>query len=92
MSIPPLLELIEKFGSLSGFTINWEKSELMPVSEDLDKKYLASTKFKIAHHSFKYLGVIITKKPEMLLKLKKKIDQLKDDIIFWKTLPMSGGG
>ncbi len=91
LSIPPLLELIEKFGSLSGFTINWEKSELMPISDDLDKNYLASTKFKIANHSFKYLGVIITKKPEMLLKLnwKKKIDQLKNDIIFWKTLPMS---
>ncbi len=91
LSIPPVLELIEKFGSLSGFTINWEKWELMPVSDDLDKKYLASTKFKIANHSFKCLGVIITKKPEMLFKLnwKKKIDQLKDDIIFWKTLPMS---
>lgn len=91
MSIPLLLEIIYKFSSLSGFTINWEKSELMPVSDDLDKKYLASTKFKIANHSFKYLGVIITKKPEMLLKLnyKKKIDQLKDNIMFWKTLPMS---
>jgi len=76
MSIPPLLELIEKFSSFSGFTINWEKSELMPVSDDLDKKFLASTKFKIANNSFKYLGVLITKNPEMLLKFnwKKKID------------------
>ncbi len=90
LSIPPLLELIEKCGSLSGFTINWEKSELMPVYDDLDKNYLASTKFKIANHSFKYLGIIITKKNEMLLKFnwKKKIDQLKN-IFFWKTLPMS---
>lgn len=72
MSIPPLLEIIETFSSLSGFTINWEKSELMPVSDDLDQKYLASTKFKIANHSFKYLGVIITKEPEMLLKLNWK--------------------
>ncbi len=38
LSIPPLLELIEKCVSLSGFTINWEKSELMPVSDDLYKK------------------------------------------------------
>jgi len=41
MSIPPLLELIEKFSSFSGFTINWEKSELMPVSDDLDKKFFS---------------------------------------------------
>ncbi len=63
----------------------------MPFSNDLAKKYLPSTKFKIANHSFKYLGVIITPKNEMLLKLnwKKKIYQLKNDIIFWKTLPMS---
>ncbi len=36
------------------------------------------------------MGIIITKKTEMLLKLnwKKKIDQLKKKF-FWKTLPMS---
>lgn len=59
-SIPPLLQLTEKFGHLSGFTINWEKSELMPVSDDLDQNSLANCKLKIANHSFKYLGVMIT--------------------------------
>lgn len=90
-SIPPLFDLIDKFGSFSGFTINWEKSELMPISDDLDKEFLEKVKFKIANNSFKYLGIMITRKPNLLLQLnwKKKVDQLKSDISFWKTLPMS---
>ncbi len=39
-SLSPLLKLIKSFGQLSGFTINWDKSILMPLSDGLDLYYL----------------------------------------------------
>ncbi len=33
-SVPPLLDLIISFSKLSGYTINWTKSEFMPLSSD----------------------------------------------------------
>lgn len=44
-SIPPLLILINKFGSLSRFSVNWEKSEVTPVSTAVHKAYLQSIPF-----------------------------------------------
>ncbi|MGL4483973.1 MAG: RNA-directed DNA polymerase [Anaerovoracaceae bacterium] len=94
LPIPPLLKLLESFNKLSGFTINWDKSELMPLTEDIDQKKLNSIPFKIAHNSFKHLGIIITRKPDALLKANwhVKVNQLKDNITFWRTLPISMAG
>ena len=38
-SIPALLTLISSFGKLSGFSVNWDKSELMPVSKEVNMTY-----------------------------------------------------
>ena len=53
--------------------------------------YLLSTPFKKAYEHFSYLGVIVTKKSEDLLRKNwnSKIEQLKQGINFWKTLPIS---
>ena len=90
-SIPALLTLISSFGKLSGFSVNWDKSELMPVSKEVNMTYLLSTPFKKAYEHFSYLGVIVTKKSEDLLRKNwnSKIEQLKQGINFWKTLPIS---
>lgn len=46
--------------------------------------------FKIAENSFTYLGVIITKNPrDLRVNWKKRIDQLKNNIDYWRTLPIS---
>lgn len=91
VSIPPLLTLIDKFGSLSGFSINWGKSELMLVSATVNKTYLHSIPFKKSYKAFTYLGVTVTKNPNDLLRLnwRSKIEQAKTNIEFWKTLPIT---
>ena len=40
VSVPPLLDFINSFGTLSGYTINWGKSEFMPLSDSLDPRFL----------------------------------------------------
>ena len=93
-SIPPLLELINHFGSFSGYTINWDKSEIMPITPNISEEFLQAIPLKKAYNSITYLGVIATKKPSDLLQInwQKKIDQLKQNIEFWKTLPISMAG
>lgn len=51
-SLPVLLALIIKFGNLSGFSINWEKSELMPISTKVDERYLQSVPVKKSYERY----------------------------------------
>ena len=68
-SLPPLLELIKTFGGFSGYTINWEKSELMPLVGDMDPDFLNNLPFHITEDKIRYLGVVIPKNPNLLYKL-----------------------
>lgn len=90
-SIPSIMEVFNHFGSLSGFQINWDKSELMPVHLNHNSTMLNSVPFKIAKDKFMYLGVYVTRKPGLLLEenWNLKMNQPKKNIEFWKTLPLS---
>ncbi len=90
-SIPPLLQLINKFGSFSGYKINWGKSELMPLSNSVDRSFLKTTSFRIVSEKFTRLGIIVTRKLSQLLRHNwdEKIDQLERNIQLWNTLPIS---
>lgn len=86
-SISSIMEVFNHFGSLSGFQINWEKSKLMPVHLIHNNTTLNSVPFKIATDRFTYLGVSITRKPDLLFEenWNLKMKQLKQNTEFWKT-------
>uniref|UniRef100_A0A8D0AP61 Reverse transcriptase domain-containing protein n=1 Tax=Sander lucioperca TaxID=283035 RepID=A0A8D0AP61_SANLU len=90
-SLPPLLELIKTFGGFSGYTINWEKSELMPLVGDMDPDFLNNLPFHITEDKIKYLGVVIPKNPTLLYKLNylNLLEKLKSNIETWRLLPLS---
>ena len=79
-SLAPLLGLIDGSGRLSGFTINWEKSVFMPLSDDLDSSFLNNLPFSIN----------IPRNPKLLLKHNylDLVDGLKRMIDNWKLLPL----
>ena len=91
VSLPPLLGLIEKFGEISGYTVNWDKSEFLPLTGDLDPNFLKNLSFKIVYDKIKYLGVTIPKDPKLIYKLNflDMIDKLKSNIESWRQLPLS---
>jgi len=62
----------------------------MPLTEDIDL-FFYSLPLKIAHNSFKHLGIIISRKADALLKANwhVKVNQLKGNIQFCRTLPIS---
>ncbi len=81
-SLPPLLSLINHFNSFSSYTINWEKSEIMPISTNVSEEFLQTIPLKKAYNSITYLGITITKKSSDLLRInwQKKTGQLKQNI------------
>lgn len=90
ISIPNILNLIEDFGSFSGYRIDWNKSEIMSIKPK-DSTHLLKFPFKITTEKFKYLGIEITRNYHGMFNanyspLLKKLNSL---IKFWKTLPMS---
>lgn len=88
--IPPLLEQIKDFGKLSGYTVNWQKCERIPLNEDLDTNFLRHLPVKVTTQ-INYLGTVIPKQSDQLFSLNNKtfFDKLRNDIGFWRTLPMS---
>lgn len=89
-SIPHLLDLINAFGTVSGYTINWQKSDIMTIAADLDSDFVSSTQFKISS-TVKYLGIKITKNPGLLFKCNfiERLNDLRKNIEKWRTLPLS---
>uniref|UniRef100_H3AWW0 Reverse transcriptase domain-containing protein n=1 Tax=Latimeria chalumnae TaxID=7897 RepID=H3AWW0_LATCH len=59
-SIPVLLIIVEEFGGISGFKVNWTKSEVMPLNNHCSVRYLQQFPFDIKTTSMKYLGINLT--------------------------------
>lgn len=60
VSVPAALAIFNPFGVISGYKLNLNKSELFPLNKA--EFPLHSLPFKIARHSFTYLGVQVTDK------------------------------
>lgn len=63
-SLPKLVTLLTEFGKISGYKVNIQKSELMPVGQPVGVNLLSlrSVPFKISIKKLKYLGVWVTHK------------------------------
>lgn len=88
IGIPNLLKYVDAFGKISGYKINWLKSELMftGANRTIDK-----CPIKVVEDHITYLGLKISKNYESLLKLNfgEGLEKLKRSIDYWKTLPLS---
>lgn len=90
-SIPALLDYVNSFSIISGYTINWGKSEFMPLGDNLPQEFLDALPFKVAHEYFNYLGLKLTNNSAHLFKANfaDLVDKLKANINAWRTLPLT---
>lgn len=90
VSVPTLLNYIKSFSKLSGYTINWDKCEFMPLT-NMCPTFLKSSPFKLVTTHINYRGLEISRNPKLLLKLNflDMVDKLKSNIRNWKLLPLS---
>lgn len=69
VSVPNLLNYIKSFSKLSGYTINWDRSEFMPLTNNLSPALWKSLPFKFVDTHFAYLGLKISRHPKFVFKL-----------------------
>lgn len=58
--------LLTEFGKLSGYSVNIQKSEVLPVGTSNNEIFLNSLPFKLCPKKFKYLGIWVTDKHKEL--------------------------
>lgn len=89
------MTLLKEFSNISGYKVNLQKSELMPIGNAAeDPSVFTSTNFKICLKKFKYLGIWITHNFNELYKANYSLllSKVKQDIERWDLLALSLGG
>lgn len=89
-SLPFLFDLIREFGTLSGYTVNWQKSEFMPLYDTMDPVFVNNLPFRTVSE-LKYLGITVPRHFKSLYETNHKvmIDKLKSDVETWRVLPLT---
>lgn len=90
-TIPNLVNMIEEFGTFSGYKINNSKSILMFLNEEDRKNPTVKTNFTIATDGFKYLGIQITPNLKEIVSTNYNplVDKVTETLERWSNLPIS---
>lgn len=93
-SIPTVLKTIDSFSLISGFKINYDKSEVMSLGGDISTSSLLSCPFKWSRTGLTYLGIRLSPDLSELWKLNLAplIKSIKDNLEHWFNLPISWMG
>lgn len=93
-SLPNTLNLLEEFGKISGYKINLQKCEIMPVNVVAKQIDFGLFPLKVSPQKFKYLGIWITHAFKDIFKanFSPLLTRLKQDMERWSLLPLSLGG
>lgn len=93
-SLPKILELLNMYGTISGYKVNMMKSEVMPVDPCYQLTTIQPLPIKICTYKFKYLGIWITRVFKDLYEANfpPLIDGLKKGLALCSLLPLSLGG
>lgn len=90
-SIPVLLDCIEDFTLLSGYRVNWDKSEAMPMSGHCPSTLFKEWKFRWSSKSIKYLGIQIASDYNNMVKMNlgPLLEKIKIDFGRWSKIHLS---
>lgn len=91
VSVPAALATLHSFGQISGYKLNLNKSEIFPINPAAKIYPLENFPFKVALHSFVYLGVHVTHKFENLYKANfaPLLTRIQGDFERWSLLNLS---
>ena len=90
-SVLHLTQIITQYGSLSGYKVNWEKCELMPLNKTFAIICVWNTKIKWKQTELIYLGLKITSSIYQTrdINLTQTYNKIRANIERWSSLPIS---
>lgn len=90
-SLPLLMEVIESYSVVSGYKINWRKSEAMPITRTCYSHMVTGFGFKWVPSGMKYLGVRLTQNLEgiMALNYDPLLTKIQHNVEKWKHLKLT---
>lgn len=93
-SVPSIVHTLNKFGKISGYKINLQKSEMFPLNQAASQITTSHFPFKVVRKGFKYLGVEIPSTFPLLFTKNFGVlfEKCKQDMTRWSTLPLSIAG
>lgn len=89
-----ILSTLRKFGTFSGYRLNFSKSECYPVNDLALQTKDNVLPFRISRSGFKYLGINITRDMQKLYEenFHPLLEKVKLDLKKWRTLHLSLAG
>lgn len=90
-SITQLLEIIKTYSKVSGYCINWHKSEAMPVSQTCSQNLISTFNFKWLPKDMEYLGIRLNPDIEEIIttNMEKLLDKIKANLEKWGRLNLT---
>lgn len=82
---------LELFKQCSGMRINYDKSEILPLTKATSVEFIKSSAFSLAKNHITYLGINIGKDPSSIYHLNypELIGKITKELEAWNTLPIS---
>ena len=90
-SLPVIMEVIQRYSDMSGYKINWSKSEAMPISKICHPGIFKSFNFTWIPEGMTYLGVKLSGDLEDLIELNYEplLQKMKMNLEGWSRLKLS---
>ncbi len=90
-SLTHLQKLLHSYSQFSGYKVNFDKSEILPLSTVEYKTVSGKLPFKFPPAGFKYLGIYVDGDLQNLYKLNllKALEKVGSDLAHWMDLPLT---
>lgn len=93
-SLPSILDTLNGFGEISGYKVNFQKSELLPLNSAAAALPPTLFPFRMVQEHFRYLGIEVTLNLSTTFtrNFTSLLKKCKQDMMRWTSLPLSLAG
>ena len=93
-SLPNIMSILKEYGEVSGYKLNYSKSELFPINKPAQSLSYSHFPFKITTNSFRHLGVVVTRRIAGLFaaNFKPLLERTIHDLERWSHLHITLAG